>query len=297
MSRNIWFDYLGTAHVQTGTYQVAETYLPGKHHLQGVTQITPPGATPQPYPESFSADWAWNRTPTDAVDKGYDPGAYGVGAPVHTRTIDIPLVKEVHLLYYYDMESTREERNLVQVDVADGDPVDDLGDSGLGIVHDNLSRKVFTENQFYEAFAPQGYNQFGFVLPRGMSRSKVHELHSFTGTFEDIDENSDVYTVYFEPVFINNDLPLFSFIYMQKDVTDLRGNVPNISSHILRWQGGIPSSTIAPINREGSAIVSDGYLYNVGAQVVTTPNENTTVVIDGVTYGGADQYNIGYKRR
>lgn len=304
MSRNIWFDYLTTAHVQTGTYTVTETYLPGKHQLPRTPQITAAGNTPLPYPESFNREWATFVTPTDATDKGYDPGAYGIGVNVHTREILIPTVKEVHLLYYYDMESTREERNLVQVDVVDGDPVVDLGiEDGIGVVSDVLdsnglpTRRVFTEDQFYSAFAGEGFNRYGFVLPPGFSRSKVSELHSFTGTFTDVDDDVDTYTVYMSPLYIANERPLFDFIYLQKNATNLRGEISGISGHLLRWRGGVPSSTIAPINRAGDAIQRDGYLYNVAGQVITDPTESG-LSIDGVSYDTADAYNVrNYKRQ
>lgn len=303
MSRNIWFDYLTTAHVQTGTYQIIEQYLPGKHQMPRTPQITAPGNVPLPYPESFNREWATFVTGTDAEDKGYDPGAYGIGVNVHERTINIPLVREVHLLYYYDMESTREERNLVQVPVVDGDPVVDLGTAGLDIVADVLDehglprRRVYTESQYYNAFGPDGFNRFGFVLPRGVARSKVHELHSFTGTFEDVEGNEDTYTVYMNPLYIINERPLFDFIYLQKDVTDLQSNVMQISGHLLRWRGGIPSQTIAAINRSGEPITRDGYLYDLENQAITTPDQSGTIVIDGVTYTHADSYNKGYRRQ
>lgn len=303
MSRNIWFDYLTTAYVQTGSYQVVEQYLPGKHQMPRTTQITAVGNVPTAYPESFNREWATFVTGTDAEDKGYDPGAYGIGVNVHNRTIEVPVVRQVHLLYYYDMESTRQERTLVQVPAVDPDPVVDLGTAGLDIVADTLDangfpmRRVFNESQYYDAFGPAGFNRFGFVLPTGMARSKVSELHSYTGSFEDVAGVTDVYTVYMAPVYITNERPLFDFIYMQKDVTDLQSNVSGISGHLLRWRGGIPSEAIAPINRAGIAVGTSGYRHDVSTHELVEADAVTKITVDGTEFSNTDAYNTGYKRQ
>lgn len=299
---HVWFDYLTTAHVQTGKFEVAETYLPGKHQEQRTVQITADD-TPVAYPESFAREWATFVTGDDAETKGYDPGAYGIGVSVHTRTITVPRVTPVHLLYYYSVSGTKEERILVQAPAtaagiadASADLVDGGAGLGLDMLGTGMSKNIRSFDEYVGAFAPQGFNRYGFVLPRGVSRSKASELHSFTGTFTDVEAATATYTVYMEPMYINNDRPLFDFIYMQTDVTDLDSNVMQIPSRLLRWRGGIPSENIAPINRTGPAIVRDGYYYDVDGQTMVEPAA-TTLTIDGVSYTSSDAYNTGYKRQ
>ena len=300
---HMWFQYLTTAYVQTGKFEVAETYLPGKHQMPRTTQITADGVVPLDYPDTFQREWATFVTGTDAADGGWDPGAYGIGVNVHEREITVPRVTPVHLLYYFSVSGTKEERILVQAPASAAgllDAQDDLGVGGAGLnlnmVGANLSRNVRSFEDYVANFAPQGFNRYGFVLPRAVSRSKASELHSFTGTFTDVDDNEAVYTTYIEPMYINNDRPLFDFIYLQTDITDLDSNVMQIPSRLLRWRGGIASENIAPINRTGDAITRDGYYYDVANQEVTSPQAHI-IEIDGVQYTHADAYNKGYKRQ
>ncbi len=300
---HMWFHYLTTAYVQTGKYEVDETYLPGKHSMPRTPQVTAAGVVPVAMPETFQREWATFVTGTDALDPGFDPGAYGIGVHVHERTITVPRVRPVHLLYYYSLSGTKEERILVQAPVSAAgliDPVDDLATGGagfnLGMTDGTLGRIVRSSEDYIDTYAPQGFNRFGFVLPRGVSRSKASELHSFTGTFTDVDGVEGPYTVYMEPLYINNDRPLFDFIYLQTDITDLDSNILQIPSRLLRWRGSIASENIAPINRAGDAIVRDGYYYDTANQEVTEPQPHT-ITIDGQAYTNADSYNKGYKRQ
>jgi hypothetical protein len=300
----VWFDYLTTAYVQTGKFEVTETYLPGKHSMPRTAQITPAGTSAATYPETFQREWATFVTGTDTTDKGYDPGAYGIGVQVHERTIVVPQVLPVHLLYYYSVSGTKEERILVQVPssaVGFSDPGEDLtgigSQLGLDMLAPDLSRKVRSFSEYVQAFPVKGFNRYGFVLPRGVSRSKVSELHSLSGDWVDVNDAPVVSgVVYFEPMYINNDRPLFDFIYMQSDVTDLDSNVMQIPSRLLRWRGGIPSEAMAPINRSGDALLRDGYFYDTDAGDMAEP-QAPTVSIDGVSYTNADAYGTGYKRQ
>ena len=308
---HMWFQYLTTAHVQTGKYEVAETYLPGKHSMPRTVQNDglDPVTDAEPMPETFQREWATFVTGTDAQDSGYDPGSYGIGVQVHTRTITVPRVTPVHLLYYFSVSGTKEERILVQAPAtADGiaNPQADLGVGGAGLnlnmVGANLSRNVRSFEDYVADFAPQGFNRYGFVLPRAVSRSKASELHSFTGTFTDVDDNEAVYTTYIEPMYINNDRPLFDFIYLQTDITDLDSNVMQIPSRLLRWRGEVTSEHISPINRAGDAIRRDGYRYGRNSTDTAFTGEVSSpqphiIEIDGVTYTNADGYNKGYKRQ
>lgn len=300
-----WFHYLTTAYVQTGKYNVTETYLPGKHNMPRTPQVTADGVVPVPMPETFQREWATFVTGTDAQVGGWDPGAYGIGVQVHTRTITVPRVSPVHLLYYYSVSGTKEERILVQTPASAAGlaaPEEDLASGGvggglnLGMTDVALGRITRSFEDYVAAYAPQGFNRYGFVLPRGVSRSKASELHSFTGTFTDVGGAGGQYTVYFEPMYINNDRPLFDFIYLQTDITDLQSNVMQIPSRLLRWRGGITSENIAPINRSGDAITRDGYYYDTSTGTMTSPQAHT-ITIDGVSYTNADGYNKGYKRQ
>jgi hypothetical protein len=290
---HIWFDYLTTAHVQSGKFEVAETYLSGRHSMPR-TYADGNVGSPVDYPESFNREWATFVTSTDAQVKGYDPGAYGIGAPVHARTITIPRVAPVHLLYYYGVSGTKEERILVQVP-STGSVTDDLVTPG--IVATGPARRTYSSREFVTQFAPSGFNRDGFILPAGMSRSKVSELNSFRGTFTDIEGASSTYTVYMEPMYVNNDRPLFDFIYLQANVTsNLNSNVAGIEGRLLRWRGGMPSENIAPINRMGDALGRDGYMYDVATNTFKTPVD-TSLTIDGQAFSGADAYNVrNYKR-
>lgn len=292
MSRTIWFDYLTDAYVQTGKYEVAEKYLPGQHFAQGIGNVV--GATSEvDLPESFSREWA-TFADGDDTDLGYDPGAYGIGVGTSSRAITMPKVQHVHLLYMYDLESTRQVRTLVQVPYAT-DAETDLGDSGLKMINDDLSKKVFSEDSYIAAFAGEGFNRFGSVYPTGVIPSSVSELHSLTGTFVDTADQSATYRVYVSPLYINNDRPLFDFIYLQKGIaSNLDGS--GISGYLLRWQGGVTSENIAPINREGNKLVRDGYLFKTSDQTVSSPSDATTTV-DGVAYTNADAYNVRNHRR
>lgn len=300
---HMWFQYLTTAYVQTGKYEIAETYLPGKHQMPRTPQVTADGVVPLDYPETFQREWATFVTGTDAEDTGWDPGAYGIGVNVHERTITIPRVRPVHLLYYYSVSGTKEERILVQAPASAAglaDPEEDLGvGAGLSLrmTDNNLNRVVRSFEDYVGEYAPQGFNRYGFVLPPGVSRSKASELHSFTGTFTDVDGDPDTYTVYMEPMYINNDRPLFDFIYLQTDITDLDSNVLQIPSRLLRWRGELTSQTIAPINRAGGALGRNGYLYDLANQEVTVPSKVTKITIDDEEYINADAYNMGYKRQ
>lgn len=294
----VWFEYLTDAYVQTGSMEVAETYLHGKQWVPNNPNITT-GNSPVGYPESFAQDWAWDGTATSA---GYDKGAYGIGASVDERTITIPKVKPVHLLYYYSATGTKEERILVQTDVVmeDGEDeeegtADDVRVNLLGVVNADLSPINYTFEQYVARFAPQGFNRMGFVLPAHMSRSKVSELHSFTGDFIPVGEDSpESLTVYFEPLYINNDLPLFDHIYLQKDVT-IPSGTSMVPGYFMRWLGGAPSENIAPINREGTGLVKDGFRI-AGDGSLVTPSD-TTFSVDGQTFTGAEAYNVRNFRR
>lgn len=393
MSRNIYFDYLGSAYVQVGKYNIKKFYRPGRHHLQGVGNVTADivvdtdavgaasaGATPTevydfvvPFsgsytvsftleaktqdttaqvqldgadvgpefeaeangddidavvrltnvvagqeitiiatghatgpvnasvvdiavavheyelPETFTREWATFGTDVSA---GYDAGAYGIGVGSSSTVIEVPVVKRVHLLYKYDVESTRQERTLVQVDAASSgsSASADLGTStGIGVVTDALARRVFTEDQFYAAFAPKGFNRFGAVWPSGMQPSAVGELRSVTGNFVDVSGSvvSNV-TLYVAPLYIENERPLFDHVYMIG--VDPSGAVSNydVPGYLVRWLGGVGSDTIAPINRDGAELSRSNPIHGI---------TETKLTIDGVQYDNADAYNVTNYRR
>lgn len=303
----VWFEYLTTAHVQVGGLEVSETYLHGLHQMPRTQQVTAPGTTPAPMPRTFTREWATFVTGNDAETKGYDPGAYGIGVPVHTRTIYpnvsganvVPAVAPVHLVYYCGVFGTTEKRQLLQVPssaAGQTNPSVDLGSAGLEMFTDTMSRIVRTWEEYVARFAPQGFNRFGLVLPGNSSWSHASEMFSVTGDW--LEEGTGALltgTVYFEPMHINNERPLFDLIYVLSDITDLDSNVMNVPSRLLRWRGGIPSEAIAPINRAGDALMREGYLYDVANETMTTPQPHT-ITIDGQAFSNAHAYNKGYTR-
>lgn len=245
-------------------------------------------------PESFYREWATYAEGRDD-ELGYDPGAYGVGTPVTRRTVVVPQVKRVSLLYLNYVASTKEERVLVQYDGTLSNLASD------GIVTAQGDSIMFTEPEFYQAFGAQGFNRFGYVMPQGMERSVVNELAVYNGTFEATDGNTvtDV-NLYLQPIYMYQERPMFDYVYVIGGFRgDLDPEVTGISGHLYRWQGQFNSESIAPINRDGAAVIRDGYDYYVDGGTLTevTPAD-VNLQQDGQTYEGADAYNVrNYRRR
>lgn len=245
-------------------------------------------------PDSFYREWATFAEGRDDL-LGYDPGAYGVGTSVTRRTIVVPQVKQVSLLYMNYVASTKEERVLVQYD---GD-LSDLESAGL--VGSGGTRITFTEEEFVSAFGAQGFNRYGYVMPAGMERSQVQELGVYTGTFIDTtgSEVADA-NLYLQPIYMYQERPMFDYVYVTGGFRgDLDPNATGISGHLFRWQGQFNSESIAPINRDGDAIIRDGYDYYVDGGVLTevTPSD-AQLSQDGVSYDNTDAYNVrNYRRR
>lgn len=239
-----------------------------------------------PFPETFSADWAVFSDGRDDL-KGYNPGSYGIGIKPSSRLITVPTVKRVSLLYMMSDKSTQEEKALVQFD-------GDLAElQSMGLIGPNGERVAFTDHEFNEKFAGEGFNRYGRVLPQGIAYSTVNELASFTGAFvgEDGQAVSDI-TVYFEPIYMYNQRPMFSYVYLQAGFSGKFGPWTANYGHFLRWLGEAQSETIAPINRIGDVVYRDGYLYDTENQVLTTPQDGAFPGEDGITYENADQYNV-----
>lgn len=264
--------------------EVAVAFVGGT--APAVSAVTVVHTDEAPMPETFSADWAVFADGRDDL-KGYNPGSYGIGIKPSSRIITVPVVKKVSLLYMMADKSTQEEKALVQFD---GD-LDDL--KALGLIGPNGERVAFTDHEFNDKFAGEGFNRFGRVLPQGIAYSTVNELASFTGNF--VGENgvavSDV-TVYFEPVYMYNQLPLFSYVYLQAGFAGKFGEWAGNYGYFMRWLGEAQSETIAPINRWGDVIHRDGYLYDTENQVLTTPQDGAFPGENGITYENAEQYNI-----
>lgn len=288
---HVWFHYLTDAYIQVGNFDVSTTWIDGKHQLQGVPGVTGKDEVVDAIamPENWSQEWA-----TLIGDTNYDVGSYGIGVPTNTRTISVPKVRRFHLMYLYLISGSKETRMLVQVPYTTSAAAD-LGTSGLGIVNDDTSPILFTTDAYANKFFGKGFNRFGTLYPAEMSPSRVDELRSFTGTFTDTNNATATYHVYFEPTYMGNARPLFDLVYMQTDLTDIDSDVAGIPSQLLRWRGGIASENTAPINRAGSALERDGYIYSVGANAVNPPQAQT-LEVDGVHYTNADAYNLGYKR-
>lgn len=246
------------------------------------------------YPETFSADWAVFSDGHDNV-KGYDPASYSIGLKPHETIVTVPLLKKVSLLYFVSDISTQEQKTLVQFD---GD-LSDLDAAGLVVDNSDgtASRIAWTEEEYIARFSPKGFNRFGKVLPKGIAESHVSELSSFTGSFATTDGSVQTVTAYFNPVYMYNALPIFDYVYLTNGFAgDFSGDWAGIPGYFLRWLGGATSENIAPINRWGEALERDGYLYDTDNKVVTTPSDQF-VGENGVTYTGAEEYNIRNYRR
>jgi len=246
-------------------------------------------------PDSFYREWATYAEGRDN-ELGYDPGAYGVGTPVSRRTVVVPQVKKVSLLYLNYVASTKEERSLVQYDGTLSDM------ASAGIVTAQGESIVFTENEFNQLFGADGFNRYGYVMPEGMERSQVNELAVYNGTFEAVDGSTvtDV-NLYLQPLYMYQEQPMFDFVYVIGGFRgDLDPEVTGLSGHLYRWQGQFNSESVAPINRSGTAVLKDGYDYYVdesGVLQEVTPTD-TNITQDGQTYEGADAYNVrNYRRR
>ena len=258
----------------------------------------------QPFPD-FQLDWAYLSTGQDNL-LGYDPGAYGIGLGVSKETIVVPVVKPVHLLYYYSEDSTDEQRHLVQVDATGTDGTAYTNDLVTpGIVSGTQTapvRIVWTEDEYIDKWHYAGFHRFGDnIFPKGMQYSNVNELNSFTGTFTDVNNVSATYTAYFDPIYFRNAWPMFDYIYMVDGFrAHLDPNVTNISGWLLRYRGEFPSEKMAPINREGTALaVKGGYRYYWnGTTLVELSSTGSDILIEnGVHYSNADPYNVtGYTR-
>lgn len=247
-------------------------------------------------PESFYREWATYATGRDDL-LGYDPGAYGVGTPTTRRTIVVPAVKQVSLLYMNFVASTKEERVLVQYD-------GDLSAlESAGIVGSGGSRITFTDEEYNSTFAAAGFNRYGYVMPAGMERSQVSELAVYTGDYVDTDGTVIEASVnlYLQPIYMYQERPMFDYVYMTGGWRgDLDSAETGISGHLFRWQGQFNSEYIAPINRTGSAIIRDGYDYYADASgnVISVTIGDTVTSQDGIEYENADAYNVrNYRRR
>jgi len=272
--------------------------------VPGGGTITPSGTAitftgDKSFPSTFSADWAVFSDGRDDL-KGYDPGAYSIGIKPSVSIITVPLLKKVSLLYLVSNNSTQEQRTLVQYD-GDIDALDSAGivdkvSTGSPTGEGKATRVTWTDQGYIEKFAPAGYNRFGKVLPKGIAESDVNELTSFTGSFQLTDGSTSTVTAYFQPIYMYNQLPLFDYVYLQGgfagDFTADKGI--EIPGHFLRWLGYAPSENIAPINRAGSGLVRDGYIWDSSA--MKTPSD-VDIVDDGTTIKGADAYNVRNFRR
>jgi len=253
----------------------------------------------------FQLDWAFLSTGQDNL-LGYDPGAYGIGLGASKQTIIVPLVKPVHLLYYYSERSTDEQRHLVQVDASGIDAaayITDLVTPGImGGTQTAPVRMVYTEVEFVDKWGYQGFNRFGDnIFPKGMQYSNVNELNSFTGSFTDINDVTGTYTAYFDPIYFRNSWPIFDYIYMTAGFrAHLDPQVTGISGWLLRYRGEFPSENMAPINRIGSATAVEGgyrYYWNGTTLVELSATGSSLLTDGGVTYSNADSYNVtGYTR-
>lgn len=251
--------------------------------------ITQSNAEVFPY---FSRDWAAFSDGDDAA-KGYDPGSYSIGVKPSYLEVKVPAVKKVSLLYYVSENSTQEERTLVQYDGTLTDAITD------GIVATGGARLVYTEEEYIDTFVSKDtetFNRFGKVLPAGVSYSQVNELSSLTGTFTDTGGNLGTFTIYVQPIFMHNQLPLFDYIYLYHGLQDGFTVDAGTSGHFLRWLGAQDSDAIAPINRWGNALIRDGYRFDPLTGTLSKPADAPTTE-DGVTVKYGDDYNIRNFRR
>jgi len=258
----------------------------------------------QPFPD-FQLDWAYLSTGHDNL-LGYDPGAYGIGLGVSKETIVVPVVKPVHLLYYYSERSTDEQRHLVQVDASGIDATAYTTDLvNTGIVSGTQAaptRVVWTEDEYIDKWHYAGFHRFGDnIFPKGMQYSNVNELNSFTGTFTDVNGVSATHTAYFDPIYFRNAWPMFDYIYMVDGFrAHLDPRVTGISGWLLRYRGEFPSEKMAPINRSGAALAVEGgyrYYWNGTTLVELSATGASVLTENGVSYSNADSYNVtGYTR-
>lgn len=248
----------------------------------------------QPFPETFQREWATFANGRDDV-LGYDPGAYGIGTPVYNRSITVPAVKKVTLLYMYDTESTREVRRLVQYDGTASEAI------AAGILGSGNSKVIRTNEEYIEKFGYDGFNRFGRVLPPDVQDSTVQELSSFKGTFVDTDGNTQNNVVlYVDPVYMNNGLPMFDMVYMLGGFSgNLDGDESLISGRLLRWHGEYVSENVAPINRAGDEYTNAGYWYYVdgSGNTIQLTTDDVVTSQDGIAYTNADAYNLRNYRR
>lgn len=290
MDNIVSFQLIGRGSIQVGTFRVQDEFIPGLHNAQRTLNIVPSPGTPQPMPETFMREWATFVTPTDATTKGFDPGSYGIGVPVANRTITIPVLRPMTLLQFGHTVSTKQQKSTVAFD---GDIAQAIAAGLLSGTPGAPAPRVYTHDDYIRAFAPQGFNRFGSVLPPNIAHTNVSDLVSFAGDFTNANGQLVTNTVlYLQPIYISNALPMFSFVYLQ---AGFRGNLSPadtlISGHLLRWRGLYVSEAHAPINRQGEAIDAGNgpRLYEDVLDVNVGENQ--------FTYLNADAYNVVNMRR
>jgi len=319
----IYYRKLHDAYVNVGTIQLEKYYRDGVTHVQGAEQIVGDQhneALLKKMPTNFHLEWAQFMYPlTDPAtlnankDGHWDQGAYGTGTPTLKREyLNIPTLTKVTLLYKYDTNVNNEARELVELSHKNFAPLTLLNEDGTTTEIETvaeyatiLTSQVWQNPQQYFDFLHrlgtlQGFNRNGNALPPFVNRSIVSELMVTSGTIEDDEGNVTNVTVHLAPMYIQNALPMFDLAYFETDDIKWRDPVTGVEKsgsavsgqvgRLVRWYGGFTSENRAPINYDGAAIPTgshpDGRSY---------PLVDQQLVVDGVTYIGADAYNLTRK--
>lgn len=274
------------AYVQTGTYQLTETYNENGGEFLYYNSDAP---STKPLPETFAKEWFTIK------EEGYDWGAYGIGVKVDTATVTLPTVARRSLLYMYDIRSTAERRTLVETPKTASELVEQGIIASDGVIVFN------TFNDYVERHVQGGrYDHSGIgapVLPDGVTVSQVNELYSYNATIDgvNLDGNDDPQPVqvYVSNTWLGNERPLFDQVYFADDVVKYANGVYQINEYQgkplrqVRWFGGVPSENIAAINRSGSELDYSNSSYEYTDTVI-----EAGIVEDGQAYTNVDQYNV-----
>ena len=290
---SIYFRFLTEdAYIQSGNYTVTRQY---NENAGNFIYYSENAESQVDMPSSFAREWA-TITSTE-----YDWGAYGIGVRSDNTTITLPGVEKRSLLYMYDIRGTSERRTLVQSSRTQAQLISD------GIIGSGGSVVFNTFEEYVETFIPAGRYDFGGsgtpVLPANMSVSNVSELYSYNATIDGVNLNEDDPPVaqpvqlYVSPTWIGNERPLFDQIYFAADqlsdatsgTTYVVNSYQDLPIRQVRWLGGVPSETIAPINRSGDALdySNSSYTYTDSVQY-----DVDTITENGTPYSNADSYTV-----
>lgn len=292
----IYFTLQGDAYVPFGEYRIQNRkFIKGAHHVQGLGQAVGvdsngdiPAALLKDYPDIFNLE-SFQFAEMYKQD-AFDIGANQIGVSPYQQEIVIPKFRLVTLLHRIDTDVSN------SVETVEFDASLFATPTAATTQLDLIIAGRWTVSEYVEAFVSRGLNRNGgaysSLYPRGVSQSIVDSL-SHAGSTEFTQVNGSAIPagvrVCLSRQGVRNSLPLFDFVYLQgygilNDKATTTQSM--ISGTLLRWRGGQVSES-RQLPNVGTAIPQGSDIS--GANL---PLLDQNLVVDGVTYTGANDINV-----